>query len=321
MTSHLKSQITGVLVLGALFGLAACQDNVSPDTERAKPSLAQAGSRGHRALLAINRALAARDSKIRVPYIDYVTNGASGQVGQRIFAFDRGNKQIGIDWVPGDPRRGGGTNITYLVDRSDASPDGLTASQVDAAIDRAMNTWEAIRCSKLSIDPVTDPGTDPDLFDGLVGFGGVGTPLADITHAGWYPAAFFELVFGPGSSEFVLAFTAPFIFVDDDGNPTDINNDRNLDYALAEIYYNDGFAWGINTDFEPLIDVETVALHESGHGLSQGHFGKIFQTVANGKVHFAPFAIMNALLSRQAHELTGTDIGGHCSIWANWPHK
>jgi hypothetical protein len=37
-------------------------------------------------------------------------------------------------------------------------------------------------------------------------------------------------------------------------------------------------------------------------------------------VHFAPFAVMNAAISRQAQELEGTDNGGHCSIWGHWPN-
>ena len=43
-------------------------------------------------------------------------------------------------------------------------------------------------------------------------------------------------------------------------------------------------------------DIETVALHEAGHGLSQGHFGKAFRTVKNGKLHFSPRAVMNAAI-------------------------
>jgi hypothetical protein len=32
-----------------------------------------------------------------------------------------------------------------------------------------------------------------------------------------------------------------FIFTDDDGNPTDINGDNQLDTALNEVYYNNTF--------------------------------------------------------------------------------
>jgi hypothetical protein len=157
------------------------------------------------------------------------------------------------------------------------------------------------------------------VVDGLLGLGGIGTPIVDITHAGWESAAFFDALV-PGGSNFILAVTFSFIFVDAAGNPTDINGDGKADTAFSEIYYNDVFAWGINVSTFPF-DVETVALHESGHGLSQNHFGKIFLTNSNGKLHFAPFAVMNAAISRQAHNLTGTDNGGHCSIWGSWPNQ
>ena len=335
MRRNISRQITGVLGLGALLTLSACQDTGAPfggpaDVEQAGPSaagpsLAVAGSRGQQTLAVLNRKLTARHAKFRAAYMDYITNGKNGQIGQRIFAFDRGNKHIGVSFVPNDLRRHPGTDITYLVDQSDASPDGLSATQVVAAIDRAMDTWEAVRCSKLSIDKVPDTGADPDVFDGLVGFGGVGTPFADITHAGWYPASFFDAIFGPGSSDFIIAVTIPFIFIDGNGNPTDINHDREADYAFAEIYYNDRFPWGINTPFP--IDVQSVALHESGHGLGQDHFGKKFETLANGRLHFAPRATMNASYSNDVfgdlamQHLSGSDIGGHCSLWGSWPHR
>jgi hypothetical protein len=279
---------------------------VSPVLARANTRLAASGKRLH-------------GKKFMLASAVYVTTGQGNQAGQTIFANDR-VKQLPLDYVPGDPRRGGGINITYLVDQSDgATANGLSSAATEGAIDRALATWEAVRCSKLSIDKVADPGFDPDLVDGIFGIGGIGTPIADITHAGWAPAAFFDFV-APGGSGFILAVTFPFIFVDGAGNPTDINGDGKADTAFNEIYYNNAFAWGINTSTNPF-DVETVALHESGHGLSQAHFGKIFITNSNGKAHFAPFAVMNAIISRQAQSLRGSDNGGHCSIWANWPNQ
>ena len=68
-------------------------------------------------------------------------------------------------------------------------------------------------------------------------------------------------------------------------------------------------------------DIETVALHEAGHGLSQGHFGKKFRTDKNGKIHFSPRAVMNASYSGIQTEILKTDNAGHCSIWANWPQN
>ena len=67
--------------------------------------------------------------------------------------------------------------------------------------------------------------------------------------------------------------------------------------------------------------METVALHETGHGLSQGHFGKAFVTNSNGKLHFAPLAVMNAGYTGVQQSLAGTDNWGHCSMWGSWPNN
>jgi hypothetical protein len=313
--------LRGLALLGVL-ALAACEDGASPNPDNTMPSMAASGTAGaNRALVAINRALARRGARYRIPFAEYRTAQGTGRVGQQIFAFDR-NKQLGIEWVAGDPRRGGRTDITYLVDRSDGTThvvNNLSNAQTEAAIDRAMDTWEAVRCSKVSIDKVTDTGADPDVVDGLLGFGGVGTTFADITHAGWYPAAFFDAIV-PGGSDFILAITFPFAFTDAAGNFTDIDHDGKADYQFAEIYYNDAFPWGLGQNF-PFSDVQGTALHETGHGLGQAHFGKIFITLANGKAHFAPFAVMNAVdPGFPTQVLQGSDIGGHCSIWGSWPH-
>jgi hypothetical protein len=87
--------------------------------------------------------------------------------------------------------------------------------------------------------------------------------------------------------------------------------------AWREIYYNDAFLWRDGATY----DVETIALHEAGHGLSQAHFGKAFADAGKGKLHFAPRAVMNAAYSGVQTEIDGTDKGGHCSIWGNWPNN
>ena len=63
--------------------------------------------------------------------------------------------------------------------------------------------------------------------------------------------------------------------------------------------------------------------HEQGHALSQGHFGSI-SLMPSGKVVWTPKNGDNVMLaaigSNQLFEgFQGTDIGGHCSIWATWP--
>ena len=61
-------------------------------------------------------------------------------------------------------------------------------------------------------------------------------------------------------------------------------------------------------------------LHEVGHGLSQGHFGKAFRN-KNGNLHFAPYALMNAGYTFGNRMVTETDEAGHCSNWASWPER
>jgi hypothetical protein len=127
------------------------------------------------------------------------------------------------------------------------------------------------------------------------------------------PPAFFDFLFPGGGSSF-LAVTFNFVVVPF----TDINDDKKIDMSFSEIYYNNHFRWGINAD-PPVADVQTVALHEAGHGLQQGHFGKIFID-NNGQVQFAPYAVMNAIIFGQHQNLEGSDIGGQCLIWGSWPN-
>jgi hypothetical protein len=228
-----------------------------------------------------------------VGYVDGQT------MGSQVFFLDRGNKQIGIQWVPGDPRRNGRNDVGYAF--VDIIPelyttDFVTSADVWPAIGRAMATWEAQACSPNLEIPLGS------FFDWL-------DFDSDILHDGFYDL-------GPG----VLGVTIPFVFVDASG-PTDIDNDGNLDYAFAIIQYSSEFPWGIDTNTFPFIDVETVALHETGHGLGQAHFGSAFLTLANGRIHFAPRSVMNAAYSGLQQSLTGTDNAGHCSMYGSWPSE
>jgi hypothetical protein len=172
-----------------------------------------------------------------------------------------------------------------------------------------MTTWDlATTCSAAANVKVADVGADVDLIDFLLGFGAPGGEVADLVHAGWVPAGIF------GNNVIGVTFTLVWV---SGGSATDINQDGKSDVAWREIYYNDRFVWRINGN----IDVETVALHEAGHGLSQGHFGKIFITDANGQLHFSPRAVMNAAYGGVIQDLTGTDLAGHCSIWGDWPNQ
>lgn len=263
-----------------------------------------------------NAALATSGSDLRVGKIEWLTaDGTVDAAGNTVFFNNRGNKQLNNDWVPFDPRRtwSTGAGLTYLADQSDgATDDGLSNADTEAAIDRAMATWDVdTTCSNLPLDKVADPGVDPEIIDFLLGFGpppGPGWPFADVVHTGWLPGG----ILGPN----VLGVTFTLIFTSG-GVPTDIDGNGLVDTAIKEIFYNDAFTWLIDGN----IDVETVALHEAGHALSQAHFGAAFRTEANGKVHFSPRALMNAAYSGIQQDVLKTDLAGHCSLWSDWPNN
>ncbi|MEN8145330.1 MAG: hypothetical protein ABFS14_10310 [Gemmatimonadota bacterium] len=272
----------------------------------------------------INKKLARMRLGAELAVAEFVTVSTKGEYGRIVFASDRGNKQTPFDWVPNDPRRGGLATISYIVDESDGdATGGLTNADTEPAIDRAMTTWDSQTCSTIGIVGLPYNNRDLGVVERILGFGGSNDVFADITHAGWLPEAFFNSppFFPPDGGEFILGVTFTAGMVDGSGNFTDINNDGKLDTAFREIYYNNAFQWTINNMpfLGSPIDVETVALHEAGHGMSQNHFGDIFVDGGLTFIHFAPFAVMNAAISRQAQVLEGTDEAGHCSIWGDWP--
>jgi hypothetical protein len=263
----------------------------------------------------MNRQLAASGLNAAVEQVEFFTIG-NGRPAARIH-------KAGLRFVANDSRRfANGDKLRYLVDQSDgATTSGLTNAQTEAAIDRALATWQAASCfKKVTIVKQPDSGADPDIVDALTSGNPAdfGTPfLADIVNAGWLPGSFFDAIGGPGGAHGILAVTFSFIFTDDNGNPTDINGDNLLDTAFAEVYYNDNFGnpvpgdrvnnpWGINVNL-PGIDVQTVALHENGHALELGHFGP------------PPDAVMNPVYAGIRQSPRPVDNAGMCSVWASWP--
>ncbi len=215
-------------------------------------------------------------------------------------------------WVSGDPRRqADGSNLTYMVDQTGIAGSGLAAAGIEASIDHAMASWSAVSCfaGKVGVVKRKDSGTDPDIFDGLLGYGGFGDyRQADIVHAGWMPPSFFDAVNGEGSGETVLAFSVTFIYIGGDGKPTDVNKDGYLDTAANEIYYNEGFAWLLGSGVGGSgIDLESVALHELGHSLGIGHIGAPLE------------AVMNPVYSGVHRTLNPLDGAALCSVWGTWP--
>jgi hypothetical protein len=256
-------------------------------------------------------------AKYRVFKIELMTT-KSLDSSLTIFADDRGIREYHGEafFVPYDPRRSwhleGDASISYVVDTTEGSTtSGLSASDTTAAIDKAMVTWDSVACSDIPIvKPNIPQGLAFGFFQYLLGFGPLPPIFADISHAGWLPAAFFDLI-EPNSSQYILGLTVTFAF------NTDIDGNGKNDIAFQEVYYNDFFGWNINND----IDVETIALHESGHALCLTHFGMIFVSNPNDKLHFANRAVMNSVYSGIQQNLTGTDIAEHCSLWSTWPKE
>ena len=231
-------------------------------------------------------------------------------------------------FVPSDPRRGGSPNISYLVDQSDGSalsfasftPRGIVTlpnAVTEPQIDWSMRRWqEQPACGAPTVVKVADSGADPDLIDGIIqpSVYTIGTPFADITHAGWLPPAFFNLIAPSGGSR-ILGVTFTFIFVNN-GVGTDIDGDKRTDVAFREIYYNRNFGWGGDGALSVNVDIQSVATHEAGHAYGLGHFGKVFLD-AKGVFKYAPRAVMNAVYISAYRDLAGTDNASFCQLWAN----
>ena len=310
--------------LAAVLGLAACDGWADPEiagndnTGGMMMSVTDAEESAPTDLATLmdnmNLQLAAEGAPYIVGWAEYITEASGNEAGGTVFAKDLGNKQLTADFVPGDGRRTwsgpDAVHLTYAIDQTgDAVPPfgGLTAAQTDAAIVRAMNTWNALTCSDLGL---VRNATTADLGFIARSNGGSGsfTVAADVQHAGFRDLNFAGNILG-------VTFTLVFVNA---GVPTDIDADGRADVAFREIYYDPSFNWRDNGVAN--VDLQSVSVHESGHALSQAHFGTIQQNPA-GKLVIAPHAVMNAAYTAPFRDLQGSDVGGHCSNWAAWPNK
>ena len=120
----------------------------------------------------MNDELVAMGAEVRISKVEYVTTGENFQSGRTILVSDRGDKQFDEDFVPGDPRRGFRTDITWVIDAVDSATFTLvTPANQRAAIRRAMGTWDSVSCSDIPLTDLGDVG-DVGALQFLLGFGG-----------------------------------------------------------------------------------------------------------------------------------------------------
>lgn len=276
----------------------------------AAPLAVSAGEEDVQAMLnTLNDRLTAAGLNVQVAYVDFLTYD---EIGIRVYRKDH-ELRLDAHWFPYDPWRWGAREIFWLTDDVDQTTDVPWEDAV-AAVARAMNTWNDVPCANIPLVEWPHLGIDWGIvqyyyWGDYPGQNG-GSPFwyADLTHAGWLPRDFFDTMYPPNGSASVLGVTYTFTWT---AYPERV--------AFREIYFNDRFTWGI--DDENLVDIETVALHEQGHGLSLGHNGMIFRDAGTGRLRFAPRAVMNAIYWDIQHVPLTTDVGAFCSVWSSWPNN
>lgn len=317
---HLRS-LAAVVAATTLAGCAS--ESAGPADAPALAKTATAAPRISPELDSINQALTARGAGVNIHKAEFVLANQPGfdAAGQVVFANNH-TLRLTSRWVAGDPRRpsnGGELSYLNLTPFMFANGDPVPFD-ARPAVNSSFATWDNQTCSTLGLVETEWDGTfNPS---GILAIGGLpADPLrASINTIGFLPPAIFDIFLGAGASENVLGVTFTFTFINPaDGSATDINGDGYLDTALKEIWYNNGFSWATSGLADDGIDVESVALHENGHAVELGHFGKIFGTLGNLRLHVAPRAVMNAAILGTLRSPLGTDNAAFCGVWANWP--
>jgi len=308
-----------VVLLAGLGVLAACADVPNEPRTDAKVQFnaSVAASAAELYIADVNAKLANTGAEYAIARVEWVMNDGDPDAATTVYANDR-TLRLTSRWVAGDARRGAdGNTITYSVFQPLRFADGVKNSE--AAIDASFATWAGLPCSNVEISKRTLAVNNfPSAILGFSGF--TSNPLAaDIDEIGFVPGSIFDAVLGPGAAGSVLGVTFTFVFgtnTPDGFIPSDIDGDGHDDTAHKEVWYNDAFTWSLTGAGG--VDIETVALHENGHALELGHFGKIFVSNSNGKLHASPRSVMNAFILGTLRQPLGTDKASFCGNYASW---
>lgn len=290
-------------LIGAALGLVGALALLAPTTNAQD-------YRRHRAVLAM---------------AETITDPASGEPGSVTwFRKDLGNGQLSHDFVYNDPRRalfnGGNPGVTYAINEGFMSFDPHLTNQL-GWLEDSIFAWDDETCADLTlsqngITPGAEGVVDRFFQTGII----FADWVADLTQVGFLSAAEFPYF---AANPNVLGVTFTLVWVDGNGDPTDIDGNAKNDVAFREIYYNDQFEWADDGTEGPqsmgprVFDFPTVAIHEVGHGFSSAHFGSI--GLQDGLLIARPRTVMNAIYGGTLRNLTGRDRAGLCSNWGQWP--
>ena len=325
MLLHHRRAHAGVLSL--VLACLACADSTAPaDLAAPNASLSVEGDDadaiGVSAYLGTINRQAASGARVAVSRAELLLSAnAPAKTPRLVFANDR-QLRIPTRWVARDPRRlATDATLSYAV----FSPlaQATVGGSAEAAFDKSFATWNSTSCSKMQVRKKSiAAGVLPSFILTQL------FPPADINDVGFVPGALFDLIFGAGASQFIVGITVTFTFIqvdaggqpilDPNGNPipTDVDGDGRGDTAFKEVWFNDALGYS-SVGAAGRIDIESAALHEHGHALELGHYGKMVVDPKTGKLHVSPRAVMNAVLLGTLRSPLGTDTGALCGNFAD----
>jgi hypothetical protein len=205
MTGIDRHALAGVAI--TLLACVACaRESTAPATVPASPNLSVSNSDGDAVGVSqyfadANRRALASGARVAVSRAELLVSAdAPLRIPRITFANDR-ELRLDTRWVPRDIRRlSTDATLTYAVFAPLAR--ATVGGAAEAAFDASFATWNAVGCSNMRVrKKALAPGQLPSfVLTGLF-------PPADINDVGFVPGSVFDLVFGPGASQFTIGVT------------------------------------------------------------------------------------------------------------------